>query len=117
MSDLQTNFNVAPFYDDYNEDSQYYRILFRPATAVQARELTQIQTILQKQISRFGDSIYKDGTVVSGANFTTYPYIAQVKFKDGNTTTLDFSTLVSSYTDVALDSNNSIINEIGRAHV
>ena len=37
MADLNTNLNVAPFYDDYNESSDYYRILFRPATAVQAR--------------------------------------------------------------------------------
>lgn len=101
MADLQTNLNVAPFYDDYDEDKQYYRILFRPATAVQARELTQIQTILQKQISRFGDSIYKDGTIIEGCNFSTYPNIDQVRFKDGNTTTIDFSLVTSNYSDIA----------------
>jgi hypothetical protein len=93
MAELQTNFNVAPFYDDYDENKQYYRILFRPSTAVQARELTQLQTILQKQVSRFGDSIYKDGSIVEGCNFTQYPNIQQVKFKDSNTSTLDFTTL------------------------
>ncbi len=69
MAELKTDFNVAPFYDDYDEDKQYYRMLFRPATAVQARELTQLQTMMQKQVSRFGDSIYKDGSVVEGCNF------------------------------------------------
>lgn len=101
MADLQTNLNVAPFYDDYDEDKQYYRILFRPATAVQARELTQIQTILQKQISRFGDSIYKDGTIIEGCNFSTYPNIEQVRFKDGTTSTIDFSLLTTNYADIA----------------
>ena len=101
MAELQTNFNVAPFYDDYDEDKQYYRMLFRPATAVQARELTQLQTMMQKQISRFGSSIYKDGSVVEGCNFTEYPKLPQVKFTDGNTSTIDFSLIVKGNSDVA----------------
>ena len=43
---LTTNFNAAPYYDDYNQDDAYYRILFRPGFAVQAREVTQLQTQL-----------------------------------------------------------------------
>lgn len=99
MAELQTNFNVAPFYDDYDEDKMYYRILFRPSTAVQARELTQLQTMMQKQISRFGSSIYKDGSVVEGCNFTQYPTLQQIKFKDSNTSTLDFKLLTREVTD------------------
>jgi hypothetical protein len=105
MAELQTNFNVAPFYDDYDEEKQYYRILFRGATAVQARELTQLQTILQRQISRFGNSIYKDGTLVEGCGFTSYPTKTQVRFKDSNTVTYDFGLLVDKY----LDTGNSYL--------
>lgn len=101
MAELQTNFNVAPYYDDYDEDKMYYRILFRPSTAVQARELTQLQTMMQKQISRFGSSIYKDGSVVEGCNFTQYPKLDQIKFKDSNTSTMDFKLLTREVTDVA----------------
>lgn len=101
MAELQTNFNVAPFYDDYDEDKQYYRMLFRPSTAVQARELTQLQTMMQKQVSRFGDSIYKDGSVIEGCNFTEYPDLPQIKFTDGNTSTIDFSLIVKNNTDIA----------------
>lgn len=86
MAELKTNFNVAPYYDDYNEDKQYYRILFRPATAVQARELTQLQTMMQRQVARFGNSIYKDGSIIEGVHFHTNPNISQIKFQDvGNT--------------------------------
>ena len=106
MAELQTNFNIAPFYDDYDEDKQYYRILFRPATAVQARELTQLQTILQRQISRFGNSIYKDGTIIEGCNYTTYPSIAQVKFKDDTVTTVDFNILSYQHSNF---SNNYLL--------
>ena len=61
---LSTNFNVTPYYDDYDEDKNYYRILFRPGYAVQAREVTQLQTILQKQIERYGKHMFKDGSKV-----------------------------------------------------
>jgi hypothetical protein len=47
---LETDFNVSPYFDDYNENKDFYKILFRPGVAVQARELNQFQTILQKQV-------------------------------------------------------------------
>ena len=63
---LTTNFNADPYYDDYNADDAYYRILFRPGFAVQAREVTQLQTILQKQVERHGSHIFQDGSIVLG---------------------------------------------------
>ncbi len=61
---MAINFNVAPYYDDYSDDDGYLRILFRPGYAVQAREMTQLQTILQRQVTRFGDHIFKNGAQV-----------------------------------------------------
>jgi len=75
---LDTNFNVSPYFDDYNEAKNYHRILFRPGVALQARELTQLQTILQNQVERFGDNIFKTGTIIKGCSLTTdynYDYI------------------------------------------
>jgi hypothetical protein len=66
---LETNFNVSPYFDDYNENKNFYRILFRPSVAVQARELNQMQTILQKQIERFGQHVFKEGSIVLGGAF------------------------------------------------
>ena len=63
---LDTNFNVNPYNDDFDEDKKFLRILFKPGFAVQARELTQSQTILQKQVERFGEHVFKNGSVVSG---------------------------------------------------
>ena len=82
---LETNFNVSPYFDDFDEEKQFYQVLFRPGVAVQTRELNQLQTILQNQIERFGNHVFKNGTIVSGCNFeylTFYPY---VKIKDVNT--------------------------------
>ena len=75
---LDTNFNAAPYFDDYSANNNYYRVLFKPSVAVQARELTQLQTILQDQIEKFGRHIFKDGSVVEGCtlNFEeSYPFI------------------------------------------
>ena len=60
----KTDLNVAPYYDDFNESKNFHRVLFRPGFAVQARELTQLQSILQNQIERFGNHIFQEGTVV-----------------------------------------------------
>lgn len=71
-SALSTNFNVTPYYDDYDETKGYYRILYKPGFAVQARELTQMQTILQKQIDRFGRHIFTEGSIVIPGSFQLY---------------------------------------------
>lgn len=64
-------FNVRPYYDDYEEDKKFLRMLFRPGYAVQTRELTQLQTILQNQIERFGNNIFRDGSRIIGGNIST----------------------------------------------
>ena len=58
------DFNTEPYNDDFDEDNKFHRILFRPSFAVQARELTQLQTILQKQIERNGSHMFKNGAMV-----------------------------------------------------
>lgn len=60
----------APYYDDYNEDKNFYRVLYRPGYPVQARELTQMQTMAQVQTERFGRSIYTDGSIVQGGQIS-----------------------------------------------
>lgn len=60
-----------PYYDDYDGTKNHLKILFKPGYAVQARELTQLQTALQTQIERFGDFVFKNGTPVIGANLST----------------------------------------------
>lgn len=55
------NFNHTPYFDDFDETKNYHRILFRPGFAVQARELTQLQTALQAQIDKLGQYSFRDG--------------------------------------------------------
>ena len=60
----KTDLNVAPYYDDFSEDKKFHRVLYRPAFAVQARELTTQQTILQNQLEQFGDHMFAHGAMV-----------------------------------------------------
>lgn len=107
MSSLTTDFNVSPYFDDYDEAKRYYRILFRPSTAVQARELTQSQTIQQKQIERFGNHVFKDGAVVEGCNPATIPNLQYVRVADEFTANADafISDITSDYLLVGQTSN------------
>ena len=76
---INTDLNTAPYFDDFDIAKQYYRVLFKPGFAVQARELTQLQTMLQSQIEQFGDNIFKEGSIVKGCNFTTLGDLQFVK--------------------------------------
>lgn len=67
---MTTTFNYDPYYDDFNEDNNFMRVLFRPGYAVQARELTQLQTILSNQIEKFGNHIFKSGSPIIGGKIS-----------------------------------------------
>ena len=90
---LETDFNVAPYFDDYDEEKNFHRILFKPSLAVQARELTQLQTILQNQVERFGENILKEGTIIKGGNFVEEAPLPYVKINDNNTSNANINVL------------------------
>ena len=96
---IETNLNQSPFYDDYDEEKNFHRVLFRPGYAVQARELTQLQTILQNQIERGFNEILKDGTVITGVqvNVDQVGYV-KVRDKDANNRSLVTSDFYTSGT-------------------
>ena len=78
---MAIDFNADPYYDNYNETDQFYRIMFKPGYAVQTRELNQLQSIIQKQIEVTGKWLFKDGSMVLGgessidckASYVTFP--------------------------------------------
>ena len=78
---LETNLNVSPYFDDFNEEKNFHRVLFRPGYAVQARELTQMQSILQNQIERFANKVIEDGKVISGCS-PALRRVGYVKLRD-----------------------------------
>ena len=59
-----TNLNVNPYFDDFDKNKNFNKVLFKPGTPVQARELTTLQSILQDQIEKFGQHMFKEGSIV-----------------------------------------------------
>ena len=66
----ETNLNVAPYFDDFTPDSNYYKVLFKPGMPVQARELTTLQSTLQNQIEDMANHVFKEGSVVIPGGLT-----------------------------------------------
>jgi hypothetical protein len=63
--------NQLPYFNDSENaiNKGYYQILFKPSVAVQARELTQLQSLIQAQIERMGTHFFKNGSRVLGGAF------------------------------------------------
>jgi len=94
---MALKFNIDPYYDDYNTATpdgltpkeKYNRILFRPGKAIQARELTQLQSQLQHQISSHGDHMFKEGAVVVPGELHVHNNIDYIKVTTTVTTLTD----------------------------
>jgi hypothetical protein len=110
---LDTDLSAAPFFNDYDETKNFHQVLFRPSIPVQAREVNQLQTILQNQIERFGDNIYQTGTIIKGCSFfydNNYNYIKlldnRVDGRPVNTSSFANTLLISSSNLQAIVVNN-----------
>ena len=80
----ETNLNVAPYFDDFTPDSNYYKVLYKPGFPVQARELTTTQSILQDQIEKFGSHIFKEGSSVTGGGIKFSNAYESIKVQSSN---------------------------------
>lgn len=66
----QINLDTSPYFDDFDPKKDYYKVLFKPGFPVQARELTTLQSILQNQVSNFGQHLFKEGSMVIPGSIT-----------------------------------------------
>jgi hypothetical protein len=110
---INTDLNTAPYYDDFDITNKYHRVLFKPGFSVQARELTQLQTILQNQIEQFGDNIYKEGSIIKGVTFTELDNLSYVKVVDGVTPTNYLERIETPSVDITEEYYYELENENG----
>ena len=101
----KTDFNVSPYFDDYTEDKKFHRVMYRPAFAVQARELTTQQSITQSQIERFGDHMFKHGAMVIPGQIMPDMHYSAVKLTSFTGTLINFdnNTLTGGTTGIVAD--------------
>jgi len=103
-----TNYRTSPYYDTYDETKNYHRVLFRPGYAVQARELTQLQTALQAQIDRHGQHSFADGAAVVSGKASVDVAVDYLKIED-----LFYST-VATGTGAAYDTSTYASEFVGK---
>ena len=97
-----TTFSTT-YKDDFRDSDNYHRILFNSGRALQARELTQMQTIIQKEIERFANNVFRTGSQVNPAGLTLNTNMEFVKLA-GNPDVSDFAvgqTITESTTGIS----------------
>tara|TARA_E500000318_G_scaffold25834_1_gene25710 strand:- start:3043 stop:8334 length:5292 start_codon:yes stop_codon:yes gene_type:complete len=102
----------APYWDDFltvdsegktPRDKNFLRILFKPGTSIQARELNQMQTALQDQIDKFGRHVFRNDGPVLGGEFTM----------DNALQTINLTSLQNDYNTANRIEENLVGTEIG----
>lgn len=71
------NFNTPPYNDDFDAEKNHLKVLFKPNRYVQARELNNLQSILQNQVSSIGNHLFKNNSKITGCStaFVEYSYV------------------------------------------
>ena len=96
---MALNLNSSPYYDDFDGTKNYNRVLFKPGVAVQARELTQLQTALSDQLSQLGSFTLKEGAIISGC--------------EEKITRLSYIKITDSDFDGAAVANSGLVSYVG----
>jgi hypothetical protein len=96
---MAVNTSVSPYFDDFDETKNYVKILFKPGFAVQARELTQTQSILQNQVKAVGNFLFSDGAKVRGPKPSVNENSRTIKLKttDALGTPINLQSLLGTY--------------------
>ena len=79
---MATNFTSTTlpglYNDDWDSASGYHQVLFNSGRALQARELTTLQTMIYKEMGRMGSNIFKEGSTVTSGGMSVnaeYDYV------------------------------------------
>jgi len=123
----KTDLNISPYYDDFDGDKNFYKVLFKPGFPVQARELTTLQSILQNQVESFGGNIFKEGSIVLPGAPTFENQFSAVKLNDinlgidvslyiknfiGKTITGQLSGVTADIKEVAFTSDSDLVTDL-----
>ena len=110
---MALDLNISPYYDDFDPNKQFEKVLFKPGVAVQARELTQLQSYLTAAIGNHAQFNLTEGARVSGGEATILrkPFI-KIKDEDSDVVTLVDANLVNYVGDTVTGSVTGITAKI-----
>lgn len=108
--------NTSPYFDDYNEDKKFVRVLYVPGRAVQARELTQMQTLQQVQLKRFAEYFFKEGAIVDGCDQQidlNLDYVKlQTNYNSSEVDVEDFNTSIVFGANTGIKAYSGLVSDI-----
>ena len=88
----------APYFDDFNVEKNFLKILFKPKLSVQTRELEQLQSMFQNQVETLASQIFQNGSVVSGGKFSFKEKVNYVKlYNDYNSQIFNYNVYKDRY--------------------
>ena len=96
---------ATTYKDDFVDSANYHRILFNSGRALQARELTQMQTITQTEISRLGKHLFNQGAAVNPGSVNVNNTYEFIKLENASLPSGNFVGvgLISGTTSVAME--------------
>ena len=103
MADIK-KFPTKPYFDDFDEEKNFLRVLFRPGYSVQTRELNQLQTILQDQIGVLADFSVPDGSSIIGGKLNLIKAFPFIKLSSGAALSKD----LEDYKDATFTATNGV---------
>jgi hypothetical protein len=95
----------STYRDDFKDSDNFHRVLFNSGRALQARELTQLQTIMQRELARLGNHIFKEGAAVNPGGMTLN---TQYEFVKLDTTTNSLPAVITDLVGVEFTSAGGI---------
>jgi hypothetical protein len=115
---VSKNTFLSQYNDDFRDSDHYHRILFNNGKALQARELTQMQTIIQTELERLAKFVVAEGaifnnsgTLASGAKAASYTYIKVSALPSGYTglvgTEINHNTVIYADVKAVIPDNTS----------
>ena len=115
---MALNLNASPYYDDFNDEKHFHRVLFKPGVAVQARELSQLQTILQDQLDKGFGFVIQEGAVVTGCAEAMLPRDwIKIKDTDASSVAVDNSTLLNYEGDTITGGTSGLVAVIASTEI
>lgn len=99
---MATTFSQSPYFDDYDQNKNFYKILYRPGYAIQTRELNQVQSMLQAQVERVGSHLFQDGAMVIPGFISYDTDVVAVKLQTTNPSLDKVSLLLPSLVETVV---------------
>ena len=93
-------------------EKNYLRILFQPGRTIQARELNQTQSLIQAQIDRVGQSLFKANTPIVGGRCQIDTDIYYIDLTIDNENVESFSVWVNNLEELVVTQSGSELSAV-----